>query len=268
MKHQKRSAFLALAIMALICPLAAETVAVPRLPSLDALIKPAVLQELRSSGKVVKVNTSDSLPTLIPDYSGAAAFRDALAAEKPKLLVEAIYILPRPAPVDATAELKALYGTVLAISSLEGTQYYSASRKQMRTFYAESYRIDGPDTRKRIPDAVSPAGKLPEAETYYAFQRDLTFGPNVYRCAYRTYPEAVSLESVNLTSLTYIGIPVMQPNRLKIRLLIVQCSDALLFYVVNAADVPAIPLVRDKVEESISNRTEALFKWFEARESK
>jgi hypothetical protein len=258
-----------LASVILLCPTRpafADAKNVP-LPTLRSLVPADAWNELLSQGSAARVGKAGDGLRLVPNFAPAALVRDAITTENPSLLVESLYVYRRDRPRDATAELRSLYGTLLAISSLEGIQYWSATRKTMRTFYAESYRIDGPDTRKRLPDATAPtAGPLPSTETYYSFQRDLTFGPNVYRCGYKTFADAVMLESVNLTSLTYIGIPVMGPNGLRIRLFVIQSDDAILFYAVSSADVPSLPIVTDKVQESITNRTEALFKWFSARQ--
>jgi hypothetical protein len=242
--------------------------AASKLPSLSSLVPGPSWAELSTAGKIVRVGDGQTGPLLMPLYQGNGDFRKALATERPKLLVESLYLFKRPRPADAGLELRGLYATILSTSSLQGIEYYSASRKKMRTFYSESWRIDGPETKQRLPDATVAPGPLPAAETFFAYQRDLTFGPNLYRCSYRSYPEAVSLESINLTSLTYLGIPVMAPDGLRIRLLIVQGEEGILFYVVNSADVPSLPIIRAKVEESITNRTEALFKWFEARQKK
>jgi hypothetical protein len=137
----------------------------------------------------------------------------------------------------------------------------------MRTFYAESWRIDGPETKNRLPDAQAPeTGPLPHTATYFSHQRDLTFGANDYSYYFQTYPEAAGFESINLTTLTYKGIPILRPKTLKIRLLVVQSEEALLFYVASSADVANLPFVKGKVQESITNRAEALFKWFVARQ--
>jgi hypothetical protein len=236
------------------------------LPTLKSLLSLGVYNDLLVDGKVLLTAAPGQGPSLLPRYPGSEGIAAALAAAKPNLIVEALYAYRRPQPADPKAELKSLYGTLLSISSLEGIQYYSASRKKMRTFYEQSYRIDGPDTKKRLADASPPPGSLPPTATFYAFQKDLTFGSNIYEWNFTAFPEALLLETINLTGLTYIGIPVIPAKGLKARLLIIQTDEAILFYVVNAADAPSIGIVRDKVQDSIGNRAEALYKWFEAKQ--
>lgn len=219
------------------------------------------------------VGSSAGEPGLLPRHSAAAAMRAAIAAENPSILVEAVFVLPRAKSADAplqgpaasrAGELASIYGIVRSLSSLQGIQYYSASRKTMRTFYSESYVIDGPDTRVRMPDPGIPSpGMLPAAETLYAFQRDLSFGGNLYRYDFATHPDAVAIRCTNLTRMSYRLIPVLAPKALVTRILIVQADDAIIFYAASGARAPGV--FKDKIEDSFSNRAEALFKWFSAK---
>jgi hypothetical protein len=260
-----------LAAFAALVPAAAQATTAPPqiLPGLTSLLPASTYAELMKSGSIVQTAPEGQGPVLLPAHAASASIRSALASEKPNLIVEALYLYHRPRPADPQAELRSLYGTLLSISSLEGIQYWSASRQKMRTFYAESYRIDGPKSKRRLPDLAAPAaGPLPSAATCYAFQRDLTFGPNVYRYDYAVSPEAILLESTNMTSMTYLALPLMAPGGLKVRLLVIQTDEALLFYVASGANAPSLGIIRDKVEESITNRAVALCKWFEGKQKR
>lgn len=252
-------------------PAAAQTApaASRTLPSLAGLLPASTYAELMKSGSIVQTAPEGGGPALLPTHAASAAIRTALANEKPNLIVEALYLYRRPRPMDPEAELHSLYGTLLSISSLEGIQYWSASRQKMRTFYAESYRIDDPKARHRLPDLAVPAsGPLPETASCYAFQRDLTFGSNVYRYDYAASTSGILLETTNMTSMTYLAVPLMAPGGLKVRLLVLQTDEALLFYVVSSANAPSLGIIRGKVEESITNRAVALYKWFEGEQKR
>jgi hypothetical protein len=235
------------------------------LPTAASLLGQAAYAEATGSGRAVRLGKGS--PTLLPAHPSAEALRAAIAAENPPILVETAFVLTRKAPAGAAereAELASIYGFMRSIGSLEGIEYYSASRKKMRTFYAESYLIDGPDAKKRRPDPAPPVpGSVPRSESLYAFQRDLSFGSNVYRYDFESSPGAVSVLATNLTRMSYSLIPVLAPGALKTRLLVVQAEDALVFYAASGADAPG--LFKGKLEDSFSNRAEALFKWFSAR---
>jgi len=260
-----------LAGLAALTPAAAQaSPAAPQaLPGLSSLVSASAYAALLKSGSIVQTAPEGQGPVLLPTHAASAAIRAAMASEKPNLIVEALYLYRRPRPADPQAELRSLYGTLLSISSLEGIQYWSASRQKMRTFYAESYRIDDPKARHRLPDLAAPAsGPLPATASCYAFQRDLTFGANVYRYDYATSADGILLETTNMTSMTYLAVPLMAPGGLKARLLVIQTDEALLFYVASCANAPSLGIIRDKVEESITNRAIALYKWFEGEQAR
>jgi hypothetical protein len=193
--------------------------------------------------------------------------REDIEREKPNLIVEAVFALQRPKPAAAAAaqaELASVYGILRSLGSLQGIEYYSASRKTMRTFYAESYIIDGPGSKTALIDPKAPlAGAIPQSETVYAFQRDLSFGANRYRYEYTSFPDAIRLSSSNLTKMSYGIVPVAAPGELSTRLLVIQADDVILFYAVSGAKAPG--LVSGKLEDSFANRAEALFRWFSAK---
>jgi hypothetical protein len=252
-----------------------------RLPSLADLLDASVRAGLKAEGKAVRAvsGLEASKPELTPRAAAGAELRAAIAADAPSILVEAVFLLERPAPADAVAEFTRAYGILRSISSLQGILYWSASRKTWRTFYEESWRIDGPESKLRMADGI-PAGIPPADATVFAHQKDLSFGENVYRYRYRTFglpgtatgpgaaaagPLAISVESTNLTRMSYSFVPAMGPEGLKTRLLVLPCVEGILFYASSAAKAPAIPGLRGKLEDSFSNRAAALFTWFGER---
>jgi len=237
----------------------------PQGASLAALLPADVVSLLASSGKAVR--TSSGKLSLIPNHQAGTDIREAFDKEKPSLVVEAVFALQRPKPATAAAaqvELASVYGILRSLDSLQGIEYYSASRKTMRTFYAESYIVDGPDSKVRLPDPKAPsADAIPQSETVYAFQRDLSFGANRYRYEYAAFPDAIRLSSINLTKMSYGVIPVAAPGELSTRLLVIQAGDAILFYAASGAKAPG--LFSGKLGDSFANRAEALFRWFSAK---
>lgn len=238
------------------------------LPDLSALLPAKAVADMGGSDKAVRTSEKGDL-IYLPDESAAgplaAGLREALAAQKPGILVEAAFVLRRKAP--AASELGSIWGILCSLHSLEGIQYWSATRKSWRTFYAESYRIDGPTTKKRIADPPFPApgAELPAKETLYAFQRDLSFGSNVYRYTYESSAKAVGFECRNLTNMSYGIIPAVGANELSTRVLIAPASDGILFYAVSATKSPGLSFLKAKMLTSFGNRAEALFKWFSAQ---
>lgn len=245
----------------------AQASSAPSGSTIAGLFPPEAMAQLAASGKAVRSSSGE--PGFLPAHQASAAIREGLSAEKPSVLVEAVFSLPRAKPADAAAkaaERAAIYGILRSLGSLQGIEYYSVSHKAMRTFYAESYIIDGPSSKVKLVDPAPPApGAVPSVETLFAFQRDLSFGANTYRYDFAAYPDAILLKSTNLTRMSYGFVPVIAPEALAIKLLVIQADDAILVYVASGATAPG--LFRGRLEESFANRAEALFKWFSAKAS-
>ena len=246
--------------------LTATTAAAQQLQSVASLCAP-FYQEMLSKGKAE--STADAgkarlLPAGPTADQAADRIRAAIAADKPGILVETVFFLPRPAPADQAgrkAELARIYWLLRSFSTLEGIQYYSVSHKAMRTLYAESYRIDGAETRLRLPDLPTPLpAELPAEETVLAFQKDLSFGANVYSHVFTAHATAVSTEMTNLTRMSYGILPLVAPKGLKTRLLVLPASDGVIFYA--ESDSSSAGPFRSRLEESFANRAASLFAWF------
>ena len=103
-------------------------------------------------------------------------------------------------------------------------------------------------------------GGLPASESIFAFQRDLSFGSNTYRYDYAAYPESILVDMRNLTRMSYGIVPMIGPEGLRTRLLVIPAAEGIVYYA--ESDTAAGGPLRGRVGESFANRAEALFKWF------
>lgn len=267
--YVRRAIVRALAVALVSClkiaAVSAEGAPAPRLVAADIIGKDAYA-EVRTAGKAVRTG---SALAILPAHAAAENIRAAIAAEKPSVIVETVFALPRARPADPAArraELAAIYGLLRSFGTMKGIEYYSASHKAMRVLYAESNRIDDPAKRTALPDQAPPApDAIPASETLLAFQKDLSFGGNVYRYSFGAFPDGVLVEATNLTRMSYGIVPMVGPEGFKSRILVIAADDAIVFYAASSADAPG--LVRAKLGESLANRAEALFRWFSARSS-
>jgi hypothetical protein len=163
-------------------------------------------------------------------------------------------------------ERAGLFNQTLALSTLAGLQYYSASRKEWRTFYETSTVVSGGDGKTPRPD---PVYAVPPAElTIYARQKDLSFGDNVYRYDYYTRPDLLVFVQENLTAMNYGIIPAVGKNRLRSIVAVFDAGDYLLVYLASMARAASVPGMNEKVSNSFSNRADAILKWFTAQADK
>jgi hypothetical protein len=220
--------------------------------------------EIAAKGKIVRTGAKLEL---LPRHPAAEGIRAAITAQKPGIIVESAFTIPRPRPADQgkeRLELAEIYGAMRSFGSMQGIEYYSASRKAMRVLYAESYRIDEARSRSALPDEPAPPpDAIPGSETILAFQRDLSLGANVYSYSFASFPDAVLVEATNLTRMSYGIFPAIAPEGFKTRVLVIGADDAIVFYSVSAANSPGV--LRTRLGESLANRAEALFRWFLAK---
>jgi hypothetical protein len=182
-------------------------------------------------------------------------------------MVETLSLYKKPAaaerPLWSEAEQISIYNGILALSTLTGLQYYSASRKTMRTFYENSYVIADPSSKTAVPD---PAFLIPPSRlTIFARQKDLTFGDNTYQYDYYSFPGALILVQENLSSLNYGIITAVGKNRLRSVLAVIDAGEYLLVYAVSMAKAASLPGMKERIGNSFSTRAEAMLKWFEAQ---
>jgi len=234
-------------------------------------IVPGQAAQLRSTGDLItETQLRNSSPKLLPLDSELRQFLTvAIGSLNPNIMVESLYLYKKPdyAHTDPgvwnDTQKAGLFNQLVAISTLTGIQYYSASRGAMRTFFEYSSVVDGPDTKYPLPDPVYPA---PPAElTLYARQTDLTFGDNIYRYNYSTAKNGIFFVQENMTDLTYMRVPVIGKGNLRSVMAVFDCGDTLLFYIVSMTGVGSVPGVGNRIGSSFSNRAEALMKWFTGR---
>ena len=233
--------------------------------SLVELIGPEIARSLLAGEKPVASQFKDCAPQLVPSSEVLEALAAKLCRDlNPSVMVETLFLYRKPPGAEKEAlsaeEETRLYNAALALSTLAGLEYYSASRGQMRTFYESSHLIDGPSTKRIIPD---PVFTRPPAElTIYASQKDLSFGNNIYQYDYYLIAGGLVFIQQNLTSLNYGIIPAVGKNKLHSLVAVMDAEDCLLVYIASIAKTASLPGMKERIGDSFSNRAEAVFNWF------
>jgi hypothetical protein len=234
--------------------------------SLEDLVNRQQAQVLRSSNELItEVQLKNPAPKLLPNYSELQKFfTEAASGLDANIMVETLYLYKKPSSYGKWNEEQraALYNRLLAISTLAGIQYYSASRNTMRTFYETSHVIDSPVSKRIISDPFHPVP--PPSLMLYARQKDLTFGDNIYSYNFKTFNDSCMFMQENITSLTYGIIQAVGKNRLRTILAVIDTEDSLLIYAVSTARASAVFGMGERIGNSFSNRAEAILKWFSA----
>jgi len=237
---------------------------------LEDLVSSSNAARLRSSGEaIIEAQIRTLAPGLRPvDNDLRRIFDGIMSSLEPNVLVEALYLYRKPANIEAsdgwTAEQRTgVFNQIMAVSSMTGLQYYSASRRAMRTFYEYSYLVEGPNSRNRLPDPVY--NNVPETLTLYARQKDLTFGDNFYRYDFFTNRDAIYFTQENITALTILLIPVIGRGNLKTVIAVFDSGDSILIYVASMAKAISVSSFGNRISDSFSNRAQAVLNWFVGR---
>jgi hypothetical protein len=239
--------------------------------SLEDLIGSERAGRIRRGETLTEIQQKNISPRLIPGNGSLRSMVDGMIRSlSPSFFVETLNLYRKPsgaaAPVWSDAERTALYNEVLALSSLAGLQYYSASRGEMRTFYETSSVVNGPEGRQNTADPVfaSPPAEL----AIYARQKDLSFGDNVYRYDYYARRDSFVFVQENLTTMYYGIIPAVGRNKLRSVVAAIDAGDYLLLYAVSMAKAASLPGMSERVGRSFSTRAEAILNWFTGQADK
>jgi hypothetical protein len=201
---------------------------------------------------------------IAPDVPGLQNTRTALTEMEPKIGVEALFLLRERIEGDTEAERElALYNIFRSVSTMEGIEYYSASRGRMRIFYKESYAINDPEDREPVTDPT--VDEIPPSDQIYVYQEDSSFGRNVYTVEYVRREDAYLMSMTNLTRMYYGILPVVAPENLEIHLTVVETEEGYLFYGACGVSVISLFGLEDRAKDSFYNRIEALYRWFRSR---
>lgn len=208
---------------------------------------------------------------LAPALDGMSTISSLITApsNSSNLIIEALIILPpapTPAPAaappfDTASQLERLGLLFNQFSSLQGIQYWSGSRKIMRTFYTAAYRVDNPKDQKKLQDPSTVAeflALLPK--TAYIYQKDQTFDGLVTEVKSTLTPSTFYMTNVSAIPYRLIGIPVLPAGGLENGFLAAPSAQGTLLYFVTTMKPPFIG--KNRVFESASNKALALLHWF------
>ncbi len=227
-------------------------------------LEPATAQALEAAGELRSSLGDGAEPRLLPQMPRRAQILEGVRALELTAGVEVLFVYPGTGvPLDTPEALRELYNLMHAVSRMKGLEYFSASRQRMRTLFAESYLIDDPVARRPLPDPVF-SGEIPQMERVYLFQRDLTFGGNVYQADYYFEDGVLSLHTSNLTDMRYLGLLMIREGDSVTWICLIPYGSRILFYGLAGARVKKfLGLEKSQArEESFYNRLKAIYGWY------
>lgn len=238
------------------------------LPSINAVVLQDLVKRMEAAedNGINRFYTSDEKAELTPASPLSRELLRGGNAIDYAVGIESLYFIPKekldPRLLELSKDqfLLSLYNTLRSVSSLEGIEYYSASREQMRTLFAETWVIRSPKDNTRLPDPT--VSSIPRKDTIYIHQKDLTFGENVSEVVYRHEEDALSMSITNETTMRYLLFPLVRKGNMSLQMLIMPVEEGIVFYGLSTIDVLNLKVFYDKMRSSFTNRLIALKDWF------
>lgn len=223
-------------------------------------------EALQNEGEVTLFHFDEFETGLLPFIPQRQEVQDLLKTQDMNMGIEGLF-LNKDFSIDeylADPEKTALhlYNTIRSVSTLEGTQYYSASRGEMRDLFVESWIIPDLDSPKeKIPDSI--VSSIPAKDSILIHQKDKSFGKNESLMEFSYESPVITAVIINKTSMFYNSlIRVIKPERMQMHLIIIPTEKGILFYGITAADTLNIKAFRKRANNSFYNRVKALYQWY------
>ena len=232
--------------------------------SLNSILSDDVAEELLKNGKIeYSAYMKEYTPKLFLNKAQlgektATYWEESGKTQTPVFYFEGIYLTKKAVPTEVGKDMDEITKSVRALSTLEGVEYYSNTRKKMRVLYEESYAVNNPEERKRIED---PVNEDPNGQVIYSEQKDSTFGKFLYQYTYFQKDNELLIRITNYDTLSFAGIKIIKPENMMTSILLYDLGDYYLTYTLIKVDVISVSLLENKMTKSFAARAEAMFSW-------
>lgn len=146
-----------------------------------------------------------------------------------------------------------------SFSKMEGLTYWSINNNKEKLLYKESFTIDGPKTKKRIPDQNT---GNPDGQILYFYNNDGSFGKCYYQMNLKMNENCLYTSFSTTDSISFAFIKAVEENDLIINTVFADCGDSFVVFFATDTACAKFPGLQDRIENSLVARMDALFKWF------
>ncbi|MGI5058706.1 DUF6675 family protein [Treponema pectinovorum] len=237
--------------------------------STDMFLKPELVSELNEKGSIRRIFQNEDVSlTLTPNTVCSQKVANSWnLSEKPNLVSENLFLVKKSElkekssfPEEVDFSIDNVSKIVRSISKMKGMRYYSETRKKWQTLYHEAYVCKSLE-EKNISLADVTEGSA-DGLNIFCFLEDNSFGKSVYSANYLQKENEVGFTLTNSESWTYSFVRALEPNSVKISMVVIDNDDSYLVYMLLQAKHKTIPLLGDKIQKSLANRIDAIFNWF------
>lgn len=146
-----------------------------------------------------------------------------------------------------------------SISKMQGMTYYSNTRKKYKTLYKKAYTISSPDSKTAIADNIEGSA---DGKVIYCLQDDASFGITRYKLEYSQKADMMYAVFNNTDSIGVGPITGINKGQLKINVLVIDCGDSILLYLITDVNANKVPGIKNLVTDSMVARMNAVHEWF------
>jgi hypothetical protein len=235
----------------------------PALPKAD-------LAALVSKGELLLFHPDGVAPGLLPDTKLTATVEKRIVSGKLNIGIEGLFFTASKDLPDDYSKMPeserdlVMYNILRSVSTLQGLEYYSASREEMRLLFEESWVISDGKSATPVPDPM--VKQIPAEDKIFIHQKDMSFGSNESEMTFRTAAGVFAADIVNLTPVRYKGmIKIVNPGDMQIHLMVIPVREGLLVYGTMSARTRDAKSFIDRARDSFTNRVVALTSWYETR---
>ena len=237
------------------------------LPSLSS----ADRNKLLSDGELLLFHGDGVSPNLLPETSLTAGIARQMINGEMNIGIEGLFFTPLSELPENYQHMSpeerrlTLYNILRSVSTLQGLEYYSASRGEMRLLFEESWAIaDVKNPKEALPDPL--VSSIPAEDSILIHQKDKSFNNNESSMTFQAGTNAFAADIVNLTPMRYKGfIKIANPGNVQIHLIVVPVKEGLLMYGTMSAKTLNVKAFLDRARNSFTNRVIALTGWYKTR---
>ena len=232
--------------------------------AIPAALDASAKAKLVASGSCSSFFQEQPKVDLCPNPAAAADIVRTLNASHPNIGVQTLVVAAMPARLVVRADRDlVLYNLLHKFRTMEGIQYFSATRGKMWVFFTSSHMVKGPADRTMLGDPHYQA--IEASHDLYLEQDDSNFGKNLYSVTVKGLAGgATELSMSNVERVRYGVLPALGPGTLKMTLVVQASEDGKYLYFYGNVGIKASTMLgmAARIRTSFYNRTIALYNWF------
>ena len=248
-----------------------EAAALPGLADVLPSLSPDDEMQLLEKGQFLRFHGKGFSPGLLPNTGLTASAARRIIGSDLNIGMEGLFFTaleelpPAYAAMDEAERRLRIYNILRSVSTLEGLEYYSASRGKMRLLFEESWAVaDAARPRAALADPL--VKSIPAKDSIIIHQKDKTFASNRSTMRFRAEGQVFAAEIVNITPMRYKGlIRVADPGNMQTHFIIVPVREGIVIYGAIAARTRDVRAFVERARNSFTNRVIALTGWYRSR---